>query len=43
MGWTTKGPAITILANCKDGQVLGTRYEAIGGLKNVEISLDRET
>ena len=38
MGWV-KGPSVTILAKCVDGQVLGTRYEAIGGLKNIEIPL----
>ena len=45
LGWS-KGPAVTILAKCEDGQVKGSRYEAIGSLKGVEIplrNLDGET
>ena len=45
MGWS-KGPALTILAKCEAGQIEGSRYEAIGGLKGVEIpliNLDGET
>ena len=38
MGWS-KGPAVTILAKCEAGQIEGSRYEAIGGLKGVEITL----
>jgi hypothetical protein len=38
LGWS-KGPAVTILAKCEDGQVKGSRYEAIGSLKGVEIPL----
>ena len=38
MGWS-KGPAVTILAKCEAGQIEGSRYEAIGGLKGVEIPL----
>ena len=38
LGWS-KGPAVTILAKFENGQVEGSRYEAIGGLKGVEIPL----
>ena len=45
LGWS-KGPAVTILAKFENGQVEGSRYEAIGSLKGVEIplrNLDGET
>ena len=45
LGWS-KGPAVTILAKFEDGHVEGSRYEAIGSLKGVEIplrNLDGET
>ena len=35
LGWS-KGPAVTILAKCEDGQVKGSRYEAIESLKGIE-------
>ena len=40
LGWS-KGPAVTntILAKFENGQVKGSRYEAIGSLKGVEIPL----
>ena len=38
LGWS-KGPAVTILAKFENGQVEGSRYEAIGSLKGVEIPL----
>jgi hypothetical protein len=45
MGWS-KGPAVTILAKCEGGHIEGSRYEAVGGLKEIEIhlmNLDGET
>ena len=45
LGWS-KGPAVTILAKFENDQVKGSRYEAIGSLKGVEIplrNLDGET
>ena len=45
LGWS-KGPAVTILVKFENGQVEGSRYEAIGSLKGVEIplrNLDGET
>jgi hypothetical protein len=45
LGWG-KGPAVTIMAKFENGQVEGSRYEAIGSLKGVEIplrNLDGET
>ena len=38
MGWS-KAPAVTILAKCKDGQIQGCRFEAIEGLRGIEIPL----
>jgi hypothetical protein len=35
----SKGPAVTILAKCKAGQVMGSRYEAIGGFVGIQIPL----
>jgi hypothetical protein len=45
LGWS-KGPTVTILAMFENGHVEGSRYEAVGGLKGVEIpliNLDGET
>jgi hypothetical protein len=38
MGWS-KGPAVTILAKCESGHIEGSRYEAVGSLKGIEIPL----
>ena len=35
LGWS-KGPDVTILAKFENGQVEGSRYEAIGGLRELK-------
>jgi hypothetical protein len=35
----SKGPAVTILAKCEAGQVIGSSYEAIGGLTMIELPM----